>query len=79
MGWLTRLAHFHFKENIMIGYLYPFYRSYVPAPYPIWGYSGYPIGNFGTNIVGSAIANNSLVNTGTAVGVIQTATPTVIG
>jgi len=51
----------------------------MPAPYPVWGYGGYPMGNFGTNIVGSAIANNSLVNTGTAVGIIQSAVPTVIG
>ena len=67
----------------MIGYVYPFYRSFIPSAYPMWGYGGYPMGypggSFGTNIVGSAIANNSLVNTGTAVGVIQTATPTVIG
>lgn len=65
----------------MIGYVYPFYRSFMPTayPYPMWGYGGYPMGSFGTNIVGSALATNSLVNTGTAVGVIQTATPTVIG
>lgn len=65
-----------------IGYHYPFYRSfgYAPYPYPVWGYSGYPsYANYGSNIVGSAIANNSLINTGTAMGISQVATPTVIG
>ena len=63
--------------------MYPFYRSmpYYPAvwgyPYAFGGYGGY--GNFNsTNLLGSAVANNSLINTGSVLGVTQTATPTVI-
>ena len=53
----------------------PFYRSWG---FPAYGF-GYPwgFGSFGTNIVGSAIANQSLINTGSIVGVSQIATPTV--
>ena len=63
-------------------YLWPNYRSsyFYPYIYPNFGY-GYPYGygNYSSsNIIGSAIANQSLVNTGTAVGVNQIATPTVI-
>jgi hypothetical protein len=63
-------------------YLWPNYRSsyFYPYAYPNFGY-GYPYGygNYSSsNIIGSAIANQSLVNTGTAVGVNQIATPTVI-
>lgn len=64
------------------GYLYPYYRSYpypYPYPYPGWvygGYSGY--GGYGSNIIGSAIANQSVINTGNIAGFTQTATPTVI-
>ena len=63
----------------MIGYLYPFYRSYGMSPYPVWGYAGIPYANYGNNIIGSAVANNSLINTGLAAGIVQNATPTVIG
>ena len=61
----------------MFGYVYPFYRS----PYMFGGYPyGYPYGYGGTstNVIGSAIANQSLVNTGGMIGVNQIATPTVI-
>lgn len=69
-------------------YLYPNYRSsyFFPyaysnfgygMPYGYGGYGGY--GNYSSsNIIGSAIANQNLVNTGNMVGVNQTATPTVI-
>lgn len=64
------------------GYLFPSYRSwYPPVPWGYWGYwgSGYPVVNTGSNIIGSAIANQSLINTGSLVGTVtQTATPTVI-
>ena len=56
----------------------PFYRSWG---FPAYGF-GYPWGfgsfGFSNNIVGSAIANQSLINTGSIVGVSQVATPTVI-
>lgn len=58
----------------------PFYRGWgYPAygfgyGYP-WGFGGY---GYSSNIIGSAIANQSLVNTGTISGVSQIATPTVI-
>lgn len=65
-------------------YLYPVYRGWgigYPWGYPTWGFGGVP-GNYygGTaiNAVGSAIANQRLINTGTMAGVTQTATPTVI-
>lgn len=64
------------------GYLYPYYRSYVypyPYPYPAWVPGGYGYGyGYGSNIIGSAIANQSVVNTGNIAGFTQTATPTVI-
>jgi len=47
-------------------------------PYGYGGYGGYGYGGYSSNIIGSAIANQSLVNTGTAIGVNQVATPTVI-
>jgi hypothetical protein len=68
------------------GYLYPFYRSWGPGygagygygawgpGYPSWGYGG-----FGNNVIGSAIANQSVINTGAMAGTTQIATPTVIG
>ncbi len=62
------------------GYLYPGYRSWgfgYPSygfGYPTWGFGG----GYGTNIIGSAIANQSLINTGTATGINQIATPSVI-
>lgn len=44
-----------------------------------YGYSPGWYGNYyGSNIIGSAIATNSLVNTGSMLGVNQIATPTVI-
>jgi hypothetical protein len=64
----------------------PFYRSGWGYPgigygygygYPTWNYGGYGYG-YGSNIVGSAIANQSVVNTGTASGINQIATPSVI-
>ncbi len=57
------------------GYYYPFYRSF-----PIWGYPYYGFNsNYGTSIIGSAIANQSMNTIGTgAIGGIQTASPTVI-
>jgi hypothetical protein len=59
-------------------YMYPFYRS------PIFGYPSFGFGGFNgfggsvSNIYGSAIANQSVVNTGSIIGLTQTATPTVI-
>lgn len=53
------------------GYYYPYYRSFVyPMPMP-WSYNT-------SNVIGSAISNQDFVNTGTAVGVNQISTPTVI-
>lgn len=68
------------------GYVYPFYRRtpyQYSYPYPSWGYGGFSpyfggYGGYGTNIIGSAIANQSVVNTGSIAGFTQTATPTVI-
>ena len=64
------------------GYMYPFYRSpFIGGFGPGfgWGYPGYGWGNYSSsNIIGSAVANQSLVNTGNMLGVNQTATPTVI-
>ena len=69
-------------------YMFPFYRSpYVggygvyPGIGPGFGYGGYGgYGSFGgTNIIGSAIANQSMNTIGTgAIGGTQIATPTVI-
>lgn len=55
------------------GYYYPYYRSFVyPVPMPMpWSYNA-------NNVIGSAISNQDFVNTGTAVGVNQISTPTVI-
>ena len=62
-------------------YLYPFYRSWPIGPaYPVWGvpYGGYYNNNV-SNIVGSAVANQSMTTIGAgAIGGIQTATPTVV-
>ncbi len=65
-------------------YGYPFYRSpYVGGfgypygyGYPNWGFNGY--GGYSSNIVGSAIVGQSVINTGTAAGINQIATPSVI-
>jgi hypothetical protein len=55
----------------------PYYPAVWGYPYAFGGYGGY--GNFNsTNLLGSAVANNSLINTGSVLGVTQTATPTVI-
>jgi hypothetical protein len=51
---------------------YPFTYGYGSG----FGYGGY--GGFGSNIIGSAVANQSLINTGSITGVNQIATPTVI-
>jgi hypothetical protein len=55
------------------GYYYPYYRSFVyPMPMPMpWSYNT-------SNVIGSAVSNQDFVNTGTAVGVNQISTPTVI-
>lgn len=68
----------------MYGYLYPFYRSPYIGGYGGYGY-GYPY-NYGgyynnnvSNVIGSAVANQSMTTIGAgAIGGIQTATPTVI-
>jgi len=67
----------------MFGYAYPFYRSpymFGGYPYGYGGFGGYPYGygGYSSNVIGSAISNQNLVNTGTAVGVNQISTPTVI-
>jgi len=62
-------------------YYYPLYRAlpYMPLPYPYPYYNPYLYGNtYSSNTIGSAIANQNLVNTGTAIGVSQVANPTVI-
>ena len=56
-------------------YLYPVYRFPVygfPYGYPAYGFGGY--GNF----IGSAFGYNNLINTGTASGITQIASPVVI-
>ena len=55
------------------GYYYPYYRSFVyPMPMLMpWSYNT-------SNVIGSAVSNQDFVNTGTAVGVNQISTPTVI-
>ena len=62
-------------------YGFPFYRSPFVGSfgfgYPLFGFGGF--NSFGgINAVGSAIANQSLINTGTASGINQIASPTVI-
>lgn len=59
-------------------YRYPFYRSPF-VPYYGWGWGGsFVNSNFGINAIGSAISNQSLINTGVATGINQISTPTVI-
>ena len=66
-------------------YMFPFYRSPFYGSYgygypgigPGYGYGGYP-GYGGTNIIGSAIATNNLINTGSMLGVTQNASALVI-
>lgn len=67
----------------MYGYLYPFYRSPFIGGYG-YGY-GYPYYGGGyynnnvSNIIGSAVANQTMTTIGAgAIGGIQTATPTVV-
>ena len=69
------------------GYMYPFYRSPFygygyPGVGPGFGFGGVPgfgYGSYtGVNAIGSAISNQSLINTGSAIGITQTSTPTVI-
>jgi len=68
----------------MYNYRFPYYgRPIVPA-YPYYPTPYYPgvmpyYGNtYSSNIIGSAIANQSLINTGSMFGVNQIANPTVI-
>jgi hypothetical protein len=74
---------------MFLNYMYPFYRSPFSGGYgyggypgigPGYSYGGYPGYSYGgTNIIGSAIANQNMNVIGTgAIGGIQTATPTVI-
>lgn len=64
------------------GYLYPVYRSWnYPVFNPGWGYPGWNYGGnwgYSSNIIGSAVANQSIINTGSATGINQIATPSVI-
>ena len=68
----------------MYGYLYPFYRSpYIGGyGYPGYGYPGYGGGYYNnnvSNVIGSAVANQSMNTIGAgAIGGIQVATPTAI-
>lgn len=63
-------------------YLFPFYRSpFIGYPaYPV--YPGYGPGYYNanvSNIIGSAVANQSMTTIGAgAIGGIQVATPTVV-
>jgi hypothetical protein len=63
-------------------YLLPYLGHHAQPysyPYPYYGGYGNVYGNYTTsNIIGSAIANQSLINTGNMFGVNQIATPTVI-
>jgi hypothetical protein len=60
----------------------PFYRGGWGYGYPGWSFGyGYPswgYGGYSSNVIGSAIANQSVVNTGVASGINQIATPSVI-
>lgn len=64
-------------------YMFPFYRSpFIGYPaYPSYGY-GYGPGYYNnnvSNIIGSAVANQSMTTIGAgAIGGIQVATPTVV-
>jgi hypothetical protein len=65
---------------VYLGYRYPYYRSpysygsIYPYPTPTYGYPSY----YGVNAIGSAIAMNSVINTGSMFDVTQIASPTVI-
>ena len=61
-------------------YMYPWYRSsyFLPYSYPVWPY-GTGGNYYGSNTIGSAVANQSMNTIGTgAIGGTQIATPTVI-
>ena len=77
VGQFTRLAHFFKGEKMFASYLYPMYRYPV---YPVYGLPyGYPSYVYsGSNFVGSAVGYNSVINTGTATGINQIASPIVI-
>jgi hypothetical protein len=65
-------------DKMFSSYYYPYYRSFgSPMPYP---YPWPPYGvNYGSNIVGSAIANQNMNTIGAgAIGGTQIATPTVV-
>ncbi len=88
-GLAQKVNPFFLKEKEMFaGYYYPFYRGFA-NPYQSWsypsyggygGYGGYGFNNnYGTSVIGSAIANQNMNVIGTgAIGGTQTATPTVI-
>ena len=63
-------------------YLFPFYRSPFIGGYGYPVYPGYSYGYYGnnvSNIIGSAVANQTMTTIGAgAIGGIQTATPTVV-
>jgi hypothetical protein len=70
-------------------YAYPYYRyPIVPVVgwgYPYggggaggYGYGGYGYGYGGNNVIGSAISNQGITNTGIMAGVSQSSNPTVI-
>lgn len=61
------------------GYYYPFYRSFPGYPGPF--YTVYPYyANYGSSINAfqSQLANQSVINTGTATGINQVFSPTAI-
>jgi len=61
------------------GYLYPYYRSPYVYGYPSFIPYGYNNFYGSSNVIGSAIANQSMNTIGAgAIGGIQVATPTVI-
>lgn len=62
-------------------YMFPFYRSpFIGYPsYPGYGYGPGYYNNNVSNIIGSAVANQSMNTIGAgAIGGIQVATPTVV-
>lgn len=64
-------------------YLYPNYRSsyFMPYPFPFWGmpYGNYNSNYSSSNIIGSAVANQTMNTIGIgAIGGTQIATPTVV-
>jgi len=60
----------------MFGYYYPYYRSPYVQPF----YSPYQsyYANYGVNAFQSQLANQSVINTGTAAGINQIFSPTAI-